>query len=164
MKKIRRIFVLCIFGFTLLWITGCNPSRKWEKEEQMQIENYLGTLGDTVVVTKPSGLYYIELQVGTGIMPVAKDTAVIKYKGSFLDGQVFGSNLEDTTAYFFIVGAFQVIDGIDEGVRYMKEGGKARLLTPSKLAYGNMGYGAIPGFTPLLWEIQLVKVKPGSKK
>jgi FKBP-type peptidyl-prolyl cis-trans isomerase len=162
--KRNRIFVLCIFSFTLLWMTGCNPSRKWEKEEQMQIENYLGTLGDTIVVSKPSGLYYIELQAGTGIMPIAKDTVSIRYIGSFLDRSIFATNLADTTAYSFIVGAFQVIDGIDEGVRYMKEGGKTRLLTPSKLAYGTMGYGAIPGYTPLLWEIELVKVKPGSKK
>ena len=164
MKKNWKIIILCIFGFTLFYVTGCNPSRKWAKEEQMEIENYLGTLGDTVVVSKPSGLYYIELRPGTGIMPIEKDTVVIKYTGSFLDRQLFASNLEDTTAYYFIVGAFQVIDGIDEGVRYMKEGGKARLLTPSKLAYGTMGYGIIPGYTPLLWEIELVKVKPGSKK
>jgi FKBP-type peptidyl-prolyl cis-trans isomerase FkpA len=46
----------------------------------------------------------------------------------------------------------------------MKEGGVSRLLIPSSLAYGSLGYGSIPGYTPILFEIHLVKVIPGSKK
>jgi FKBP-type peptidyl-prolyl cis-trans isomerase FkpA len=145
-------------------VSSCNPTRKWEKEEQMAIENYLNTLGDTVVVSKPSGLYYIELQTGLGRTPIAKDTVSIRYKGTFLDGFVFGTNENDTIDYSFIVGEFQVIEGIDEGVRYMKEGGITRLLIPSKLGYGSSGYGAIPGYTPLLFTVNLTHVRPGSKR
>ena len=164
MKKNSRIFVLLISLLALIILTQCNPGKKWEKEEKMMIENYIGTLGDTVAVHKPSGLYYIELTPGIGAMPVTNDTVSIRYKGMFLDGQVFGSNLEDSTDYSFIVGAYQVIDGMDEGIRYMKEGGISRLLIPSNLAYGSAGYGFIPGYTPLLFQIQLRKVRSGSKK
>jgi FKBP-type peptidyl-prolyl cis-trans isomerase len=41
----------------------------------------------------------------------------------------------------------------------MREGGKALFLMPSKLAYGSAGYYSIPGYTPLLFEVDLVKVK-----
>jgi peptidylprolyl isomerase len=143
---------------------GCDPAEKWEKEERWQIENYLNSIGDTVYDLKPSGLYYLEILEGTGRMPVAEDTVSINFKGRFLNGVVFGYNLVDSTAYAFIVGSGGTIEGIDEGVRYMKEGGKAKLLTPSSLAYGPTGYGYVPGFTPLLWEIELVKVRAGSKK
>jgi hypothetical protein len=43
----------------------------------------------------------------------------------------------------------------------MKEGGSATFLIPSKLAYGTQGYYTIPGYTPLLYDVQLVKVIPG---
>ena len=58
-----------------------------------------------------------------------------------------------------------VIKGVDEGLRYMKAGGKARLLTPSNLAYGFEGiWQIVPGYTPLLWDIQLDSVKAGPGK
>jgi FKBP-type peptidyl-prolyl cis-trans isomerase len=44
----------------------------------------------------------------------------------------------------------------------MKEGGKSTLLIPSELAYGTYGrYPYIQGYTPLLFAIELVKVKAG---
>jgi hypothetical protein len=42
---------------------------------------------------------------------------------------------------------------------YMREGGKALFLMPSKLAYRSAGYYSIPGYTSLLFEVDLVKMK-----
>jgi FKBP-type peptidyl-prolyl cis-trans isomerase FkpA len=42
----------------------------------------------------------------------------------------------------------------------MKPGGKSTLLIPSKLAYGASGTYGIPGYTPLLFDIELVKTVP----
>jgi FKBP-type peptidyl-prolyl cis-trans isomerase len=164
MKKYSRIFVLCFLSLSLILLASCDPSKKWQKEERSQINNYLNSQGDTVVLLKPSGLYYIEVQAGTGRMPIAKDTVSMRFEGTFLDGTVFGSNLQDSVDYSFIVGTNTVIPGIDEGVTYMKEGGISRLLIPSNLAYGPTGYLSIPGYTPILFEINLVKVRPASKK
>ena len=61
-----------------------------------------------------------------------------------------------------------VIKGFDEGITYMKVGGRSLLLIPSKLAYGTSGYytydasgnySGIPGYTPLLFDITLARVK-----
>jgi FKBP-type peptidyl-prolyl cis-trans isomerase FkpA/FKBP-type peptidyl-prolyl cis-trans isomerase FklB len=46
----------------------------------------------------------------------------------------------------------------------MKEGGKATLLIPSKLAYGTQGFYSVPGYTPLIYDVQLVRVIPGPSK
>jgi FKBP-type peptidyl-prolyl cis-trans isomerase len=45
----------------------------------------------------------------------------------------------------------------------MKQGGKSMFLVPSSLGYGSMGnyYGGISGYTPLLFEVQLVLLKKG---
>jgi len=148
----------------LLFLAGCNPSGTWKKQERDQIQSYVKLLGDTAYVLKPSGLYYIELQAGTGREPIALDTISFRYTGMFLDRVAFDSNIAATAPYMAIVGSYQIIPGLDEGVRYMKEGGKARFLTPSSLAYGPEGiWGVVPGYTPLIWEIELVSVKAGTK-
>ena len=60
----------------------------------------------------------------------------------------------------FIVGAGDVISGLDEAVTYMREGGKARLVIPSELAYGQNGTGSVGGFTTLIMEVEVYKHYP----
>jgi FKBP-type peptidyl-prolyl cis-trans isomerase len=161
----NRIKILGVTGLFIIVLSACNKTGTWEKQERSQIDAYIKALGDTAYVLKPSGLYYIELQAGTGRTPVAKDTASFRYVGMFLDRVVFDQNLALANPYSAVIGNFEVIAGLDEGLRYMKEGGKARFLTPSSLAYGQGGWwGAIPGYTPLIWEVTLVKVSPGPVK
>jgi FKBP-type peptidyl-prolyl cis-trans isomerase len=85
------------------------------------------------------------------------------YTGKFLNGNVFDTNAGGADLVI-IVGGGAYIPGLEEGITYMKEGGKATLLIPSKLAYGTSGLYNIPGYTPLLFDIQLVKVIPGPGK
>jgi peptidylprolyl isomerase len=167
MKSKKGITLMMVLSLMVLLTTGCNPDKKWQKQEDAEIQNYLNSIGDTVYIKKPSGLYYFDLTVGTGISPVINDTVSIKYKGSFLTGEIFGSNYPnypDTTMLRWIVGSGAILPGMDEGVRYMKAGGKAKMLLPSSLAYGPNGWQTIPGYTPLLFEVQLVKVAPVTVK
>lgn len=161
----NRIKFLFVFGFVVLLISGCDPSKTWKKQERSQIDSYIQSLRDTAYVLESSGLYYIELLGGTGRSPVINDTVYFTYTGMFLDRQIFDTNVSTGTPYGAVIGNYEIISGLDEGLRLMKEGGKARFLTPSSLAYGPAGiYGAIPGYTPLIWEVTLLTVKPGSKK
>ena len=165
MKRKLRIIVFNLLTIILIFLVGCDNTEELRKYESQQIQNYLSSLGDTSYVLKPSGLYYIELIQGTGMMPVTKDTVSIRFRASYVDGGVFTSNYEDSVASAFIVGSKVVIPGIEEGVTYMKEGGKARLVTPSSLAYGIHGlYGYLSAYTPLVWQIDLVKVRKGMNK
>jgi FKBP-type peptidyl-prolyl cis-trans isomerase FkpA len=45
-----------------------------------------------------------------------------------------------------------------EGVQKMKVGGKARLVCPSGLAYGDAGRPSIPGGATLVFEIELLEI------
>ena len=80
-----------------------------------------------------------------------------------MNGSIFDSNVGSTDGFFPVAEGY-LIAGFDEGITYMKEGGKARFLLPSSLAYGSAGYYTIPGYTPLLYDVQLVKVSPGPSK
>ena len=160
----NRIKFLGALGFLLIFFSGCSPVGTWEKQERSAIDSYIKALGDTAYILKPSGLYCIELQAGTGRTPVAKDTVDFRYLAMFLDRIVFDENFSTASPFSTIVGNHAVIPGLDEGFLYMKEGGKTRFLTPSSLAYGQSGWGEyIPGYTPLLFEVTLIKVRPGSK-
>ena len=56
------------------------------------------------------------------------------------------------------MGGGQVIEGWDQGLIGMKTGGKRKLTIPSSIAYGSQAMGGIPANSPLIFEIELVKI------
>ncbi len=166
MKTNSFISLLIISTLLSFTIISCDPSKKYVEQEEDQIQDYLKSNPNLSFDLKPSGLYYVTIQAGTGITPVKNDTAYLKYTGRFLSGNIFDSNISDTKVdtLIILVDAGWMIEGFDEGVTYMKVGEKAQLLIPSKLAYGPTGYYIIGGYTPLLFDLELVKVKRGTGK
>ncbi|MFY7786862.1 MAG: FKBP-type peptidyl-prolyl cis-trans isomerase, partial [Thermoflexibacteraceae bacterium] len=53
----------------------------------------------------------------------------------------------------------QMIKGFDEGVGFLKKGGKATLFIPSALGYGDRATGSIPPNSVLMFDIELVNVE-----
>jgi FKBP-type peptidyl-prolyl cis-trans isomerase len=161
-KKYYQSILLFLIVGLLLSLGSCNPARKYEKAEKESIQNYLNRNSADTFDLKPSGLYYHNVLEGTGPTPVLHDTAYVKYVGKFLDGTVFDDN--GGKVWTFPVGEGYAIGGFDEGITYMKQGGKATLLLPSSLAFGTQGYYAIGGYTPVLFEVELILVRPGPVK
>lgn len=166
MKKNNFFTLLFIAAVLTMTLVSCDPSKKYIEQEEDQIQGYLTSNPNLEFVQKPSGLYYVTIQEGAGIVPVKHDTAYLKYTGRFLSGNIFDTNISDTKVDTLIVPVDEgwMIPGFDEGVTLMKVGEKAQLLIPSKLAYGPTGYMIIGGYTPLLFDLELVKVKRGSAK
>jgi FKBP-type peptidyl-prolyl cis-trans isomerase len=134
-------------------------------EEQKILAKYIA---DSSITTTPtsSGLYYIEILKGNGIRSFSGAEVSVRYKGYFLDGTVFDSNLDADVPYTFVLGYSSVINGWHEGVSYMNDGGKAKLIVPSSLAYGAQGsYDEIkkeykiPPYTTLIFEIEIVNIQ-----
>lgn len=161
-KKNTTIILLSAFAIFIL-LNSCNPATKYIKEETAEIEDYLASNSNLNFVKQPSGLYYLELEAGTGRQPITSDTASVIYTGSFLDGRIFDTNV-GSSLLIRPVNEKYLIAGFDEGITLMKEGGKALLLIPSELGYGTQGYYGIPGYTPLLFDVELVAVKAGPGK
>ena len=107
-----------------------------------------------------SGLEYIEIEAGTGKQAEAGKTVSVHYTGKFQDGKVFDSSVSRGEPISFPLGRGRVIKGWDEGIALMKVGGKAQLIIPPDLAYGERGAGgAIPPNATLVFDVELVDVK-----
>jgi FKBP-type peptidyl-prolyl cis-trans isomerase FkpA len=109
-------------------------------------------------VKTESGLVYLPMQEGSGATPGVKDTVKVNYRGTLPDGKEFDSSYKrGKPAEFRMDG---VIKCWTEGLQRMKAGGKARLVCPSALAYGEAGSGELilPGAT-LVFEVELLEVK-----
>lgn len=116
------------------------------------------------VVTLPNGLQYEVLTAGdpNAIKPTAADTVVVHYVGTFIDGKAFDSSVERGEPATFPVGG--VIRGWTEILQLMPKGSKWKVCIPSDLAYGDGGRpGIAPGAT-LIFEINLLDVKPAASK
>ncbi|EPX59795.1 FKBP-type peptidyl-prolyl cis-trans isomerase FkpA precursor [Cystobacter fuscus DSM 2262] len=104
-----------------------------------------------------SGLIYKTLTEGTGAQPTASDIVKVNYRGTLPDGKEFDSSYKrNEPAQFPLNG---VIKCWTEGVQKMKVGGKAKLVCPSDLAYGDRGTPGIPGGSALVFEVELLDVQ-----
>ncbi len=116
---------------------------------------------ETGAVRTESGLVYRELRAGTGDSPKASDRVKVQYRGTLVDGTEFDSSYRrNEPAEFPLTG---VIKCWTEGVQMMKTGGKAMLVCPSDLAYGDQGRPSIPGGATLIFEIELLEIEPAAK-
>ena len=107
-----------------------------------------------------SGLEYIEVQEGTGAKAKAGMTVSVHYTGKFQDGKVFDSSVSRGEPITFPLGQGRVIKGWDEGIALMKVGGKAQLIIPPDLAYGERGAGGvIPPNATLVFDVELMDAK-----
>jgi FKBP-type peptidyl-prolyl cis-trans isomerase FkpA len=103
-----------------------------------------------------SGLVYRELEPGTGPSPKATDTVKVHYRGTLIDGKEFDSSYGGEPIEFPLN---RVIPAWTEGVQKMKVGGKARLVCPSTIAYGERGAPpVIPGGATLVFEVELLGI------
>jgi FKBP-type peptidyl-prolyl cis-trans isomerase FkpA len=104
-----------------------------------------------------SGLLYSELTPGTGASPAATDTVKVNYKGTLRDGTVFDSSYDRGEPVEFPLN--RVIGCWTEGVQMMKVGGKAKLICPAEIAYGDNGAPPnIPGGAALVFEVELLEI------
>jgi len=104
-------------------------------------------------------LTYKSLREGTGASPTAADAVRVHYRGTLMDGTEFDSSYKRNEPATFPLN--RVIPCWTQGVQRMKVGGKAELVCPPELAYGERGAGGtIPPNATLRFEIELLAVNP----
>ena len=110
-----------------------------------------------------SGLVIIPIKEGTGASPKASDRVKVHYHGTTTDGKVFDSSVERKEPATFALSG--VIPCWTEGVQKLKVGGKAKLVCPSSIAYGDQGMPPrIAGGATLVFEVELLEIVTDAEK
>lgn len=108
-------------------------------------------------VVSESGLVYIETQAGEGDAPGPDSQVKVHYHGTLRDGRVFDSSVERGEPSAFPLN--RVISCWQEGVVKMRVGGKATLICPSTIAYGDRGSPPlIAAGAALKFDVELLEV------
>jgi FKBP-type peptidyl-prolyl cis-trans isomerase FkpA len=106
----------------------------------------------------PSGLIFTETVVGTGPAPGPTSRVRVHYHGTFPDGRVFDSSVDRGQPSTFPVN--RVIKCWTEGLQLMRVGGKATLVCPPGIAYGERGRPPkIPASSTLHFDVELLSVQ-----
>jgi FKBP-type peptidyl-prolyl cis-trans isomerase FkpA len=108
-------------------------------------------------VKTESGLVYVPVKEGSGASPKDTDTVKVHYRGTLVDGSEFDSSYKRGQPAEFPLNG--VIKCWTEGVQKIKVGGKAKLVCPPSIAYGERGAGgAVPPNATLVFEVELLDI------
>lgn len=118
-------------------------------------------LDEKMLSKSQTGLAWQDVKVGNGKEAEPGNKVTVHYTGwVYPNGAKFDSSEDRFQPFDFKLGAHQVIEGWEQGVKGMKEGGKRILIIPPAMAYGPQGVpGAIPPNATLRFDVELLKVK-----
>jgi len=130
-------------------------------DEQTQIAKYIA---DNKITAKPEsdGIYILERKKGKGKSIKAGDSVEVSYSGTLLNGNLVETSDHgaERTTFTLVYGKDTFIKGFDDIIKNLEEGGSVKALIPSALAYGEqMQSSLIPPYTPLIFTVEVVKVK-----
>jgi FKBP-type peptidyl-prolyl cis-trans isomerase len=161
--------VVVALAFLFFGPSVLTPFSSNKAQVTMPDQNQTGTSTDGAAaagaanIAAPTSLQVNDLKVGTGATAEAGDTITVQYVGALTDGTVFdASKNHGTQGFTFTLGAGQVIQGWDQGIVGMKEGGQRVLVIPASLGYGPQAVGTIPANSTLIFEVELDKVQKGA--
>lgn len=133
--------------------TPCTP--KTVASEEPTIVAYSSSTGINAT-RDSSGVYYKIDSLGSGPAPAINSKVFITYTGRLLNGTVFET--QPTAAQTgYQLGS--LIRGLQIGLLLIKKGGGIKLIIPSSLAFGCVGYGGVPPNAIVQFDVQLIDVQ-----
>lgn len=148
-----KLLKYSILFLTLITVFSCSEDEDYDALNEAEIQAYLSN-NDLTAEKTNTGLYYITTKEGSGVTPNSIANVTVDYKGYFLDGRVFDRS--DSGGATFNLS--NLIPGFREGMIYVKEGGEATLIIPSRLAYGTAGNSSVTGGSVILFDVKLISI------
>lgn len=153
------------FDLKVMKITSETPDVKARRleaterksSEKQAIADYISQNNIEVAPTE-SGLYFISVREGSGPRARAGDTVKVNYTGSLLDGTIYSSSYDHQMPLTFVVGNGEMLAGWEEAILLMKQGGKAKWIVPSSLAFGSYEREGVKPYSPLVFDVELIEI------
>ena len=121
------------------------------------------TEGIKPVITK-SGIKIYTIEQGEGDFPDSTSIVTFNFTGFLPDGKIFDSSILSGSPEKIRIGDQSIIKGVSIALTHLNTGTKARVIIPSKLAFGKKGYSTlIPPKTDLIYDIELLNIKQTPK-
>lgn len=109
------------------------------------------------VVKLPCGVLYKEIEKGTGAVSPQKSSIVsVHYRGTLINGREFDNSRKRSCPEAFRLN--EVIEGWQLALQQMHVGDQWIIYIPYTLGYGNRASGPIPGFSTLIFEVELLGI------
>lgn len=146
-----------VYGPKLQELAKARGEQAAESESKASQEFLKKAEAEKGAVKTASGLVFSDLKAGNGASPTTTSTVKVNYKGTLRDGAVFDSSYERKEPVTFPLN--HVIPCWTEGLQKMKVGGKAKLVCPASIAYGDNGAPPLikPG-AALVFEVELLEI------
>lgn len=177
MKKYLPIALMLLFAVTIF---SCGDDEEvvdevWKQQNEVAFGKIEATPGYNKLESESKNGYilYKVLKEGTGIDNIYyTDTVRMYYRGCYIKNSA-GQIVEDLTkvleqgvafnSYLFEegepvdFGVGNVVDGWTTALINMKEGDRWEIWIPYKLGYGAKEYKGIPGYSTLVFDLEVVK-------
>jgi len=140
--------IICLFSLFLF--VGCGDDDG--PDPDIQIANFIESEGLTVTTTA-SGLNFVFQEEGTGDLPISNSIVEVTFTGKLTDGTIFSQSTSPIEAYIT-----NQIEGLEEGLRMMKEGSRATFIIHPDLGFGSAGIGDVPGNSAIVYDIEIIKI------
>ena len=109
------------------------------------------------ILSFPCGIYYKVLQTGEGkVSPTVRSIVSVHYRGTLIDGKEFDNSYKRNCPEAFRL--CDVIDGWQIALQQMHVGDKWMIYIPFEMGYGSKASGPIPGFSTLIFEVELLGI------
>jgi FKBP-type peptidyl-prolyl cis-trans isomerase len=148
--KVKEIFTKADFD---------KRAGNFKSREQEQIQGYFKSEQNMERAWDNRGFYWIEKPSGRGQAIELGDLVTLEYRGEFLNGRYLESSPEK---FEFVYGTpDQLLKGINYVIGTLKLGENAKIILPSRLAFGDLGSsnGTVPPFTPLVYQIKITHLE-----
>jgi len=147
----RTLFIL--LSISLILASCATYSDDELKKFDTEIQSYI-TKNKLDLKASSSGLYFKITEEGEGDFIKYNDIVSFTYTGTLLNGEQFD---KQSSPVQFKVN--QLIGAWKEVMSSLKKGGKAILIAPPQLCYGNKELDDIPENSILLFEMEVINVK-----
>ena len=130
---------------------------KKEIYKQKNIQFLKDLSAEEGIQSLPCGIFYKVLQTGEGkVSPTVRSIVSVHYKGYLIDGKEFDNSYKRNYPEAFRL--CEVIDGWQLALQQMHVGDKWVIYIPSEMGYGSKASGPIPGFSTLIFEVELLGI------
>lgn len=128
------------------------------EEEPARIEKFVKD-HNVSVAPSATGVYYLEIVKGTGKSAEIGDLVTIHYNLYNIEDKLIETSYS-TEPMQFIYGNNEMVPGIEEALEHMRVGGKATIIVPSKMGFGDIAIdNELPANSTVIFDLELVEVQ-----